>query len=277
MKPDEIEDIEIDLFVEALRRRHGYDFRHYAKASLRRRVDGLAMALGYTGIAEAIPRLLYDETVLGTVLSGLSVPVTDMFRDPHVFAGIREQVVPLLDTYPRLNIWQAGCATGDEVYSLAILLEEAGLLHKTQIYATDINDVALAKAEEGIFPAAALDGFAGNYQRAGGCRALQDYFSFAYGFAKIRGDLKDHVSFAHHNLVSDGVFCEVHMVLCRNVLIYFDRVLQQRVLGLFADSLIRGGFLCLGTRETVAAFGIGQRFTSVDKALRLFKLTAAAP
>ncbi|CAA7614413.1 protein-glutamate O-methyltransferase CheR [Magnetospirillum sp. SS-4] len=266
-----IHGIEMDLVLEALARRHGYDFRHYARASLKRRMTGLAQKLGCAHIAELVPRVLHDDALLPEILAGLSVPVTEMFRDPPVFKAIRDTLLPMLATHPRINIWQAGCATGEEVYSLAILLKEADLLHKTQIYATDINDIALAKAEDGIFPAKAIEKYSDNYLKAGGQGALASYFSMGYGFAKIDAAIKEHISFAHHNLVADGVFCEVGLVVCRNVLIYFDRVLQDRVLGLFSDSLSRGGFLCLGTKENVTFSAAAPLFAAVDPALRLYK------
>lgn len=271
--PDRLKHLEVDLFVEALARRHGYDFSHYAKASLRRRVSALALHLGSPTIADLLPRVLYDDSLLPTILSTLSVPVTEMFRDPPVFRAIAERILPVLATYPRLNIWQAGSATGEEAYSLAILLDEAGLLQKAQIYATDINDTAIAKAEEGIMSAEQVARYDIAYRKAGGARTLSHYFSQGYGFAKISSGIKDHISFAHHNLVSDGVFCEVSMVMCRNVLIYFDKALQDHVLGLFGSSLSRGGFLCLGTRENLAGSAEAHQFQSIDQELRLFKKT----
>lgn len=274
---DGLRDLEVRLFVQALAGRHGYDFGHYAKASLRRRVSALASALGLPTVADLVPRVLHDDSILPLVLSTLSVPVTEMFRDPAVFRALAERVLPVLATYPRLNIWQAGCATGEEAFTLAILLEEAGLLAKTQIYATDINDSAIAKAEEGILPAAAVEGREEAYRKAGGAHALARYFSLAYGYAKMADSLRDHISFAHHNLVSDGVFCEVNLVLCRNVLIYFDKQLQDRVLGLFADALSRGGFLCLGSRENMTGAAAARRFTALDRELRLFRKEGETP
>ncbi|RAU23029.1 chemotaxis protein CheR [Paramagnetospirillum kuznetsovii] len=276
-RSNSIHSIELDLVLDVLARRHGYDFRGYARASLKRRVSGLAHKLGCATIAELVPRILYDDALLPEVLAGLSVPVTEMFRDPQVFKGIRDQIAPVLATYPRINIWQAGCATGEEVYSLAILLAEAGLLSKTQIYATDINDMALAKAEEGIFPVKTIEKYSENYLKAGGTKALASYFSLGYGYAKIDSAIKDRISFAHHNLVSDGVFCEVNLVVCRNVLIYFDRHLQDRVLGLFDSTLSRSGFLCLGTKENVAFTPAAARFAPVDAPLRLYKKLAESP
>ncbi|CAA7615003.1 putative methyltransferase Cher3 [Candidatus Terasakiella magnetica] len=273
MDKSDIETIEIDLFVEAMARRHGYDFRHYAKASLRRRVAGMLDALGCTTVAEMLPLILHQPELLPSILSNLSVPVTEMFRDPPVFKALRTEVIPVLATYPRLNIWQAGCATGEEAYSLAILLAETGLLERSQIYATDINDAALAKAEEGIYPAEIITKYAESHRLAGGSLDLQSYFSMAYGFGKIDPAIRAHVSFAHHNLVADGVFCEVNMIVCRNVMIYFDTLLQNRVLDLFGQSLVRNGFLCLGSRENVAFAAAGRQFATVNKILRIYKKT----
>ena len=272
-----LRDIEIGLFLEAMVLRHGYDFRHYAKASLKRRVLALAQAEGCRTVSEMIPRLLHEDGFLAKVLERLSVPVTEMFRDPPVFQALRREVLPLLDSYPRIAIWQAGCATGEECVSLAILLKEAGLLQKTQIYATDINDAALAAAEEGVYTERiVIDGEA-NYQKAGGTHHLADYFHTAYGYSKITDEIRGRIVFAHHNLVADGVFCEVHMVLCRNVLIYFDRNLQSQVTSLFHDSLARGGFLCLGNRETLQFTAVADRFKAIDGESRIFKKTGTGP
>lgn len=266
-----VRDIEISLFLDAMLARHGYDFHHYAKASLKRRIVGLAQAEGCQAIAELIPRLLREDGFLPRALARLSVPVTEMFRDPLVFLTLRREVLPLLESYPRIAIWQAGCASGEECASLAILLKEAGLLQKVQIYATDINDSALAAAEEGVYPARAVAEAEGNYRKAGGIASLADYFHTAYGFSKLADDIRGRIVFAHHNLVADGVFCEVHMVLCRNVLIYFDRNLQGRVASLFHDSLARGGFLCLGNRESLQFTSVADRFKIVDGECRIFK------
>jgi chemotaxis protein methyltransferase CheR len=263
--------IEVDLFLEALFRRHGYDFRNYAKASIRRRVLGLASATGADNVSELIRRTLRDGPFLPEILAHLSVPVTELFRDPPVFKALREQVLPMLASWPRLKIWQAGCATGEEVYSLAILLDEAGLLERTQIYATDINDVALKKAEDGVFPVAHFEDAERRHRECGGRRPLSDYCVAAHGFFRVDQRLREHIVFAHHNLVCDGVFCEVQAVLCRNVLIYFDRHLQERVLRLFHGSLDRGGFLCLGTRESLRQSDVELGFSAIDKDLRIFR------
>ena len=277
MKEHDIEDVEIRLFIEAIALRHGYDFRHYSKASIKRRVKALARAMDCPDVGRMIPRLLRDDSFLSQALSHLSVPVTAMFRDPPVFLALRREVLPLLDSYPRINIWQAGCASGEETVSLAILLKEAGLLHKTQIYATDINDAALAKAEEGIYPATVIAAGERNYRKAGGTGNFGDYFRTAYDFSKVTPEIRERIVFAHHNLVGDGVFCEVNMVLCRNVLIYFDRSLQSKVLSLFNDSLGRGGFLCLGTQESLQFTEVAGQFSAIDPECRIFKKTGARP
>ena len=271
MKDVEINDIAIDLFVEALYRRYGYDFRNYARASLKRRVKELALALGFNHVSELISPLLHDPAFVDQVVPKLSVPVTEMFRDPAVFLAMRRQVLPVLASYPRINIWQAGCATGEEVYSLAIMLKEEGLYDRARIYATDINDVALARAEEGIFALRHLKDFSANYLKAGGRQSLSDYYHAAYEHASMDRSLKENMVFARHNLASDGVFCEVNMIVCRNVLIYFDRLLQNRVLRLFRDSLIRQGFLCLGTRESLRFSEIGDDFAAVDEDQKLYR------
>ncbi len=196
-----------------------------------------------------------------------------MFRDPAIFLALRTQVLPVLASYPRINIWQAGCATGEEVYSLAILLKEEGLYDRTRIYATDINDVALARAEEGVFSLRNLKDFSVNYLKAGGRHSLSDYYHAAYGHASMDRSLRENMIFARHNLASDGMFCEVNMIICRNVLIYFDRLLQNRVLRLFRDSLVRQGFLCLGSRESLQFSDIVEDFGAIDADLRLYRKT----
>ena len=267
----DIQDIEIELFLQTLFLRHGYDFRDYAKASLKRRVQAVATNAGVTRIADLIPRLLDDEDFLPEILAQLSVPVTEMFRDPPVFKALRETVLPLLSTYPRLNIWQAGCATGEEVYSLAILLKETGLLDRSQIYATDINDIALQQAEEGIFSTRYLDDYRRNYKAAGGKFDLSNYYVAGAGYFLMHEDLRNKIVFAHHNLVSDSVFCELQLILCRNVLIYFNNALQKRVLGLFHDSLRRGGFLCLGTQESLRSVETANLFVTLDREAMIFQ------
>jgi chemotaxis protein methyltransferase CheR len=272
----ELETIEVELFLQALQRRHGYDFSQYAPASLKRRVQQLAEHLQCKTISGLIERMLHEPTLLPRVLDGLTVPASDMFRDPGMFRGLREQVLPLLASYPQINIWQAGCAHGQEVYSLAILLEEAGLYDRTQIFATDLSEHALQQAEEGIYPVRDAQQWSRNYQASGGTRSLADYYSARYNLLKIDQRLRRNVTFAQHNLVSDGVFCEAHLILCRNVLIYFSNPLQDRVLSLFRDSLVRSGFLCLGLRESLDYASAAANFAPFDERLRIYRLVSQA-
>jgi chemotaxis protein methyltransferase CheR len=270
-----VEQIELALFVQALRERYGYDFAQYAPASLARRVRQLVHD-HHTGTVSALTgRVLHEPAFLPKVLQGLSVPVSEMFRDPPVFRALRDRVLPLLASYSRINIWQAGCAYGQEVYSLAILLEEAGLYDRCQIYATDFNDQALEQAREGIYSASEAQQWSRNYQAAGGIHSLSDYSSARYQFIKLDARLRRNISFANHNLVADEVFCEAHLVLCRNVLIYFSNALQNRTLALFRDSLVRGGFLCLGMRENLDFAPVAKDFTVLDPALRLYRRNRA--
>lgn len=265
------EDGEIEEFVQFLRARHGYDFGQYAPASFRRRLRALCSRSGAGSIGGLSRRLEREPGFLRQVLAGLSVPVSEMFRDPWVFLALRREVLPVLASYPRIHIWQAGCAHGEEVYSLAILLQEEGLYDKSLIYATDFNDVALEEAAEGIYPAAGAPKFAENYLRAGGRGSLSQYFHARYQHIKFDESLKRNITFASHNLGTDGVFAEVQLVLCRNVLIYFNDALQDRVLRLFRDSLVHKGYLCLGTKETLARTAVEGDFESIDADARLYR------
>jgi chemotaxis protein methyltransferase CheR len=268
----ELDDIEVDLFIQAMQRRYGYDFSQYAPASLKRRVIQLVEQLESKTISGLIERVMHEPPLLPRVLDGLTVPASDMFRDPIAFRGLCEQVLPLLASYPQINIWQAGCAHGQEVYSLAILLEEAGLYERTQIFATDLSERALYEAQEGIYPAREAQQWSRNYQAAGGKHSLADYYSARYNLLKLDQRLRRNVTFAQHNLVSDGVFCEAHLILCRNVMIYFSNVLQNRVLSLFHDSLVRGGFLCIGMRESLDYASAATSLTPFDERLRIYRL-----
>lgn len=275
----DVEDIEIQLFVRAMQLRHGHDFSEYAPASLKRRVQQLVRTHDTGTISELNRRVLHEDGFVGSVIEGLSVPVSEMFRDPQVFRALREKVLPVLASYPQINIWQAGCAQGQEVYSLAILLEEAGLYDRSRIYATDFNDAALAAASDGIYAARDARDWSRNYLDAGGTASFSDYYSARYDFIKLDKRLRRNVTFFNHNLVTDVVFCEAHLILCRNVLIYFNNALQDRTLGLFRDSLVRGGFLCLGTRENIDFSPAAGGFTDVDNALRIYQAggTGARP
>jgi len=274
-RPD-VEDIELELFVRALQLKHGYDFSQYARASFKRRVLHLVSELGYGSVGELTGKLLRDEALLPRIVAGVSVPVSEMFRNPGVFRTLRREILPRLASYPQINIWQAGCAYGQEVYSLAILLEECGLYEHSQIYATDFNDYALARAAEGIFPLREARGYSENYLAAGGEHSLSDYYHALYDHIKLDEKLKRNITFANHNLVTDGVFCEAHLILCRNVLIYFTDPLQDRVLALFRDSLVRGGYLCLGNKETIDFAAAATNFETIDPTARIYRARAGA-
>ena len=277
MSRPEVESVEIELFMLALQRRHGYDFSSYAPASFRRRVLNLATNTGCRSIAELTDRMLRDDALLPQIIAGLSVPVSEMFRNPSVFRVLHTEVFPVLASYPVINIWQAGCAFGQEVYSLAILLEEAGLYERCQIFATDISDAALVRAQEGIFPIRDTRAYSENYLAAGGRRSLSDYYHARYELMKLDERLKRNVTFANHNLVCDGVFCEAHLILCRNVLIYFTDVLQDHALCLFRDSLVRNGFLCLGNRENIDFASASTAFTAINARERVYRRNGTAP
>ncbi|MEI6557063.1 MAG: protein-glutamate O-methyltransferase CheR [Rhodospirillaceae bacterium] len=271
MHRSELQDIEVQLFIEAMRLRHGYDFRHYALASIKRRILALLDAFRVERVVDLLPTLLDDPEFPAQAIARLSVPVSELFRDPEEFLVLRERVLPALRSWPQITIWQAGCATGEEVYSLAILLSEEGLYERCQIFATDINDTALAKAEEGVYSLAHLREGSVNYRKAGGRFEFETYYQTSYEFGIIDRSLRKNIVFAHHNLVSDGVFCEVHLILCRNVFIYFDRSLQHRVLELFAGSFARGGFLCLGTKENLFPSEIAADFQIIDPKRRIYQ------
>ncbi|ABM05394.1 CheR-type protein glutamate methyltransferase [Psychromonas ingrahamii 37] len=254
----ELQRIEIELLLDSIFQRYGYDFRHYAKASLKRRITQYMQRAGVSRITDLIAPILHDEAFFDGFLKIMSVTVTDMFRDPTFFQSLRKEIIPVLKTYPYIKIWHAGCATGEEVYSLAILLKEEGLYERTQIYATDYNSHSLAVAKEGIYPLQRIQQYSDNYISAGGKSLFTDYYHARYGGAKMLEMLKENVIFANHNLVSDGVFGEMQLVICRNVLIYFDQDLQNRVLTLLHNSLSPHGFLCLGSKESL-------KFSTVDK------------
>ncbi len=270
---DTTEALEIDLLLEAIFRKYGYDFRNYARASLVRRIRNCLNKTETNHISELIPNLLHDKNFFHEVLSEFSVPVTEMFRDPIFYQAFRLRVIPYLRTYPFIKIWHAGCATGEEVYSFAILLQEEGLYDRTIIFATDFNENALEIAKEGIYRLDNVRYYTGNYQKSGGKKAFSDYY-YAGGYDSVIMDnaLKKNITFANHNLASDGVFGEMHVILCRNVMIYFDKVLQNRVLNLFHQSLVRQGFLCLGTKESLHFSTVEDAFEEVETDYRIYRL-----
>lgn len=248
---EDVEDIEIQLFLEALNRRYHYDFRHYARASIKRRLAQARIQLGYSSLSAMQEGLLHDPTMLPRLLNYLTVQVSEMFRDPTYFRALREQVLPHLKTYPSLKVWVAGCSHGEELYSLAILFREEGLYDRTLFYATDINPDALNAAETGIYPLDQIRRFTENHQKSGGRTSLSDHYRAGHGRAVFDKSLRERVVFSDHSLVTDSVFGEMQLISCRNVMIYFDRELQDRAVGLFRDSLARKGFLGLGSKESL--------------------------
>ena len=244
-------DIELELLLEAVYLRYQHDFRHYALASLRRRVRQAMARFDVGTVSQLQDRILHDPAAFGAMLQYFTVQVSEMFRDPPYFRALREKVLPMLATWPYVKLWVAGCSTGEEAWSLAIVLQEEGLLGRALIYATDINPEALAVAHAGIYALDRIAGFSANYLAAGGRASLSDYYTAAYGGAVFDKRLKAHIVFSDHSLSTDSVFSEVELVSCRNVLIYFDRELQARAIGLFHDALAPRGFLGIGARESL--------------------------
>lgn len=271
MSEPDLEDLEIDLVLEALQRRYGYDFRHYARATLKRRLEKRCLAAGLTHLSDMLPVLLRDKEFVDLLLRDMSVVVTEMFRDPDFFKTLRNKVVPQLRTWPYLKVWHAGCATGEELYSMAILLTEEGLYERARFYATDFNSQALATAREGIYPLDRVEKFARNYRQSGGMASFSDYSLARYRSVMLKPELRKRVTFATHNLVTDGVFGDMNLIVCRNVLIYFDKTLQNRVLELFRDSLCHLGFLCLGNKETLEFSSVAGDFEVIDREQRIYR------
>jgi chemotaxis protein methyltransferase CheR len=267
----DVEEIEVALLLEAIYRRYGFDFREYAPASLRRRLWRRAYAEGLETLSALQARVLHDPACMERLLLDLSINVTTMFRDPTFYLSFREQVVPLLRTYPFVRVWIAGCSSGEEVYSLAIVLDEEELLERTRIYATDINEAVLDQARLGVFPLDKMQDYTQNYVRAGGKRAFSEYYLASYDGAVFDKRLVESVVFAQHNLVSDGAFNEFHAIVCRNVLIYFDRTLQERVLALFDESLVNFGVLALGQKETLRFSSFATRYEELDPVQKIWR------
>jgi chemotaxis protein methyltransferase CheR len=247
----DLERLEVELLLEGVYRHYGFDFRSYAYASIRRRLWKRVDGEGLTSISGLQARILHDADAMERLLLDLSVNVTAMFRDPSFYKEFRERVVPLLRTYPFIRIWHAGCSTGEEVFSMAILLEEEGLYDRARLYATDINDVVLQRARQGIFPLDRMQEYTENYLRAGGTRSFSEYYTAKYDGALFTPTLTRNIVFSQHNLVTDRSFSEFHVIFCRNVLIYFDKTLQNRVHSLFYDSLVMFGVLALGSKESL--------------------------
>lgn len=272
-----IEDIEINLLLEAIFQRYGYDFRNYAKASIKRRilafmsVNPKIIKSKDTNISQLIKRILYDEDLFQDLLQCFSITVTEMFRDPELFKVLREKVIPYLKTFPHVRIWHAGCSSGEEVYSMAIILKEEGLYDKTTIYATDFNDEALENAQKGIYKLESGKDFSKNYQKSGGEKSLASYYHAEYDAMIFDKSLIKNVTFSNHNLVLDGSFGEMHLILCRNVLIYFDKTLQNRIFNLFDESLCDNGFLILGSKESLRFSKVEKDFSVLDTKWKIYQ------
>lgn len=271
MKRSELEELELDLFLEAIYLRYGFDFRSYARTSIRRRLSLLLAQTSFATVSEMISKVLHDETFAQKAIYYFSVTATEMYRDPGFYKVLRQKTVPYLHTFPFLRIWIAGCATGEEVYSLAILLQEEDLYERTQIYATDYNEQALQQAREGVYPLKIMQEYKDNYHKSGGGRIFTNYYETKHGEVSMTTHLKTNITFANHNLVTDGVFNEMNMILCRNVMIYFDETLQSRVHKLLLESLVYGGFLCLGTTESLQFTNIVDHFKVIDEQFRIYQ------
>jgi chemotaxis protein methyltransferase CheR len=271
---DPLEDIEIDLILEGIYRQYGFDFRNYARSSLKRRIRSFLRDERIGSISLLQDRLLHDATWLNRFLYSLSVNVSAMFRDPNFYAVFRKQVVPLLRTYPFIRIWVAGVSMGEEVYSLAILLQEEGIYERCRIYATDINDAVLKKAKDGIYPAELIQAYAHNYEKAGGTRVFSDYYTNAYESTIFNSSLRHNIIFAQHNLATDASFNEFHVILCRNVMIYFNNELQAHVHNLLHESLVTFGVLGLGAKETIKSSPHEYAYEEIDTNARLYRRIA---
>ncbi len=262
-KPD-LERIEVELLLEGIYRQYGFDFRSYAYASIRRRLWKRIESEGLTSLSALQERVLHEPEMMEKLLLDLSINVTAMFRDPGFYVAFREKVIPMLRTYPFIRLWHAGCSTGEEVFSMAILLKEEGLYDRSRIYATDINEVVLQRAKAGIFPIDRMQEYTDNYIRAGGKRSFSEYYTAKYGGALFSPSLTKNVVFSQHNLVTDKSFSEFNVILCRNVLIYFDKELQTKVHELFYSSLSMFGILCLGSKESMRFMRYEQCYEQVS-------------
>jgi chemotaxis protein methyltransferase CheR len=264
-------EIETSSLLETIFQKYGYDFRQYSNAHIRRRISNRMLLSGLKDIPEVQWKVMHDKAFASLLLSDLSITVTEMFRDPLFYKALREKVIPILKTYSFIKIWHAGCSTGEEAYSMAILLKEEGLYDRTTIYATDFNQHALDKAKAGIFPIETIKEYTLNYQKSGGKESFSDYYTSNYNMVIMENSLKKNIVWANHNLVTDSVFAEVHLILCRNVLIYFNKELQNHAQRLFFDSLINGGVLCLGSKESLLFSDVSDSYTDIEKKQKIFK------
>jgi chemotaxis protein methyltransferase CheR len=270
-KRNDLETLEIDLVLEAIYQQYGYDFRDYARGSIKRRLWRRVYAEGLESISGLQERVLHDQDAMDRLLKDLSINVTSMFRDPEFFTAIRRKVAPMLRTYPFIRIWNAGCSTGEETYSLAILLHEEGLLDRTKIYATDINESVLNLAKQAVFPLDKMRDYTENYIAGGGKTAFSEYYVADEQGARFSDSLASNIIFAQHNLASDRSFNEFQMIICRNVMIYFDRPLQERVHDLFYSSLGMSGVLALGRKESIKFTRKASAYEEIDSNEKLYK------
>ena len=267
----EVMRIEVGLLLEAIHQRYGYDFREYARETVERRIAQFLIDAHVPSLSELTSRVLREAPLFYQLVGYFSVNVTALFRDPFVYAALRRHVVPMLRTWPYIKVWDAGCATGEEVYSVAILLEEAGLYERSTIYATDISVSALETARAGIYPLDTVSRGSSNYLASDATASLSQYYHAQYDAAAIEPRLRRRITFAKHNLAMDAAFGEMQLIVCRNVLIYFNRDLQDQVLEMFWDSLENGGFLCLGDKESLSFTSVADRFEVVDDNARIYK------
>ncbi len=269
--PTELQEVEIQLLLEGLYQMYGYDFRGYVRGSIGRRIINRMRAERLPTITALLEKVLHEEGYLERLLNDLSIRMTEMYRDPSFFAAFRNEVVPKLRDLPEIRIWHAGCATGEEVYSMAILMMEEDLWERTKIYATDMNEKALTAAQKGAFPLKKMQQYTKNYLKAGGNKAFSEYYTADHQFAYFSPILNDNLTFAQHNLVTDSSFNEFHVILCRNVMIYFDAALQQKVHRLFYDSLAEGGFIGLGSKESILSMPRGIEYEEFNSSEKIYR------
>lgn len=267
----DIKRIEVDALLDVINKRYGYDFSQYSRASLLRRIEHRRILAGVEHISDLIPRIIHDPEELDKFICDLSVTVTEMFRDPHVYVALKKLIFPILATYPRVKIWHAGCATGEEVYSMAIFLKEAGLYNHVQIYATDFNNHSLDIARKGIYSYKFIKKYTENYQKSEGCQSFSDYYHAKYDHVIMDESLKENIIFSNHNLVHDNSFGEMNLILCRNVLIYFNKKLQDRVFRLFDEGISSQGFICLGTKESMDFSSLTDRYAVFSKDEKIYR------
>jgi chemotaxis protein methyltransferase CheR len=270
-RDDQLEGLELELLLEGVYRHYGFDFRDYAYASLKRRIYNVLRSEGLPTISSLQDRILHDPVCFERFLHSLSVSLTAMFRDPHFYLAFRQKVVPLLKTYPFIRIWHAGCSTGEEVYSMAILLTEEGLYDRCRIYATDMNERVLGQAREGIYPLSGMQEYTANYLKAGGRGAFSEFYTAGYDHVIFRPSLRENVVFSRHNLVTDRSFNEFNAIICRNVMIYFNKTLQDQVQRLLYESLCTFGVLALGNRESLKFSLYEHSFEALDAEARLYR------